>query len=84
MQTARAQTKARRTAIEKRRVPTLGERYDALPLNTRVAYAICGSFYNDCACKKSLDKPVCVRLEGAARYVIDMVRRHDHKAKGSP
>jgi hypothetical protein len=82
MSTARAHTRQRRAKIERKRFPTQEEIYDALPLNVRVAHEICGSFYNDCACQRSIDKPVCQRLEGAARHVIDIVRRHDLKVAG--
>lgn len=83
MSTARAQMRQRRAKIERKRAPTLEEIYDRLPLNIRVAHAICGSFYNHCACATAIDKPVCERLEDAAWRVIDIVRRHDLKAKSA-
>jgi len=72
MTLARTKTKQRRAAIERR--ARVFKEPPPIPLQRQVVHAICSSVYNVCACRKALDKTACERMEGAARYVIDLVR----------
>jgi hypothetical protein len=78
--TARTNTRQRRQAIKKRAAPTIGQLLEQLPLEKRIAYAICRTYYRECACFRSPGKPACERMEGGARHIIDTVRLHDRKA----
>ena len=74
-------TKQRRERLVRRAMPTLGELLENLSIEKRVAYEICESYYSKCVCKTAPEKPACERIVGAARYVVDMVRRHDLRGK---
>jgi hypothetical protein len=78
--TARANTRQRRAAIKKRAAPTIEQLLEQLPLEKRIAYAICRTYYRECACWRAPHKPACERMEGGARHIIDTVRLHDRKA----
>lgn len=80
MTTARANTRQRRAEIKRRAAPTIGQLLEQMPLEKRVAYAVCMTYYSECACFRAPDKPACERMEGGARHIIDTVRHHDRKA----
>ena len=82
MTTARALTRQRRAGIlNRKRLDTLQEQRDRLPIERQVAHVICSWLYpaNGCACDAAPDKSTCDRMEGIGRHIVDTVRRHDRK-----